>query len=238
MSASSPTSAPAAPAPDPTTTPRRFTAWPLLITACGVIGVAALFGESRPDATGTDFDYPVTADDAAALDHLPFRISGVLGYLLVLLMLVTAAVWRHRVERRFDGSIGATMVSLGVIASAALVALSYGWRGAIGNYFPGGGEDDTYDTEALYTYYIMNDFSAYIAFVPLLVSAFGLTWMAFHERLVSRVLGAAAGVLAAALLLAVVATGVPGLPAMILLGLAVAGVWLAVGNSAITRGTR
>lgn len=237
MSTSSSTSTPAVPAPDRTTV-RRFAAWPLLITACGVLGVVALFGESRPDASGTDFDYPVTADAATALDHLPFRISGVLGYLLVLLMLVTAAVWRHRVERRFDGSIGATLVSIGVIASAALVALTYGWRGAIGNYFPGGGEDDSYDAEALYIYYVMNDFSAYVAFVPLLASAFGLTWMAFHERLVSRVLGAVAGLFAAALLLAVVVTGVPGLPAMILAGLVVAGLWLAVGNSAITQDAR
>jgi hypothetical protein len=217
---------------------RRFTAWPLLITACGVLGVAALFTEGRPDANGSDFDYPFTAEHVLEVDYLIYRVSGVLGYLLALLLLVTAAVWRHRVERRFDGSVGATLVSLGVIATAALVALAYGWRGAIGTYFPGGAEEGTYDTEGLYNYFVMTDFSPYIAFVPLLASAYGLAWMAFRERLVSRVLGAAAALLATALILAVILTGVPGLPAMIVLGLAVAGVWLAVGNSAITRGVR
>jgi hypothetical protein len=58
--------------------------------------------------------------------------------------------------------------------------------------------------------------------------------MAFGDRLVSRVLGALAGLFATALLVAVVVTGVPGLPAMVLLGLIVAGIWLAVGRSPIT----
>lgn len=226
-----------APSPTPVDTDARsgsrFTAWPLLITLCGVLAVVALFLEGRPDASA-DFDFPITAEDAAGVDHLPYRLSGALGYVLALLLMVTAAVWRHRVERRFPGSIGATVVSYGVIATAGLVTLTYGWRGAIGNYFPGGAEEDTYDTEGLYNYFVMTDFSPYIAFVPLLASAYGLAWMAFRERLVSRGLGTAAGLLATALLVATFATGVPGLPSMVILGLVVAGIWLAFSRSTIT----
>jgi hypothetical protein len=214
--------------------PRRFTAWPLLITACGLLGIVAILFESRPD-NGGDFDYPFTADDLADVDPTAFRIAGVLGYLLVLLLIATVAVWKHRVERRFTGSIGATVVSLGVVATAALVALSFGWRGAIGDYFPGGPEDNLYDTEGLYNYWVLVDFSPYIAFMPLLASAYGLTWMAFAERLVSRGLGAAAGIAATLLLLAVVVLGVPGLPFGILLALVPAGIWLALGRSTITQ---
>lgn len=224
-----------APAPPGAEQPApRLTAWPLLITLSGVLGLIALFLEGRPDANGTDFDYPVTAEDILGLDYVPYRISGAVGYLLVIVLLVTAACWRHRVEHRFPGSIGATVVSLGVVATAGITALTYGWRGALGNYMPGAMEENTYDAEGLYNYYIMTDFSPYIAFVPLLASAYALSWMAFRERLVSRGLGAASGLLATALLGAVFVLGVPGLPAMILLGLVVAGIWLAVGRSPIT----
>ncbi|WP_435769975.1 hypothetical protein [Nocardioides sp. SYSU DS0651] len=219
-------------------TPQRaggFTAWPLLISLCGLLGVAALLLEGRPDASG-DFDYPVTAEDVVGIDHLPYRLSGAIGYVVAILLLVTAAVWRHRVERRFPGSVGATVVSYGVVATAAITTLAYGWRGAVGNYFPGAAEEDTYDTEGLYNYYILTDFSPYIAFIPLVASAYGLAWMAFRERLVSRGLGALAAVLATALLGAAFVTGVPGLPSMIIVGLVVAGIWLAFGRSPITSG--
>ncbi len=232
-----PTTVPPAPAAPGATRPAgaRFTAWPLLITACGVLGLAALLLEGRPDGS-SDFDYPVTAEDVLGVDHLPYRLSGALGYLLAILLLVTAAVWRHRVERRFTGSVGATVVGYGVVATAAIVTLTYGWRGAVGDYFPGGPEEDTYDTEGLYNYFILTDFSPYIAFVPLLASAYGLAWMAFRERLVSRGLGGASAAAASLLLLAVFVTGVPGLPALILAGLAVAGLWLAFGRSPVTSG--
>lgn len=221
-----------APAP---TAPRRFTAWPLLITLSGVLGLAALFLEGRPDSS-SDFDYPITAADIPGVDWVSYRISGAIGYLLVLVLIVTVAVWKHRVEHRFPGSIGATVVGYGVLATSGLVALTYGWRGALGNYLPGAMEEETYDAEGLYNYFVMTDFSPYIAFVPLLASAYGLAWMAFREHLVSRGLGACAGLLATGLLVATWGLGVPGLPAMVVVGLVVAGVWLAVGRSTITAG--
>ncbi|WP_243056514.1 hypothetical protein [Nocardioides sp. SR21] len=213
---------------------RRFTAWPLLASATGVLGLVALFSETRVDANGTDYDHPVTAEAAAALSHEAFRLAGILGYLAALGLLVLAAVWHQRVARHFPASTGAHLVTFSAVATSALVTLAFGWRGALGNYLPGGGEHGTYDDQGLYAYYMMNDFSPYIAFVPLLGACFGLAWMAFGDRLVSRVLGAVAGVFAAALLGAVAVAGVPGLPAMVLLGLVVAGIWLAVGRSPIT----
>ena len=214
-------------------TRRRFTAWPLWGTAAGLLGLVALFSETRADPNGSK-DVTVTAEMAAALSHDSFRLAGVVGYLAALCLLVLAAVWHQRVARHFQASTGAHLVTYSVIASAALVTLSFGWRGALGNYLPGGAEHGTYDDQGLYIYYVMNDFSPYIAFVPLLGACYGLAWMAFGDRLVSRVLGAFAGGFATVLLAAVVITGVPGVPAMVLLGLIVAGIWLAVGRSPIT----
>lgn len=224
--------------PPPVTTtslPRtsRFTAWPLLISASGALALASAFLEGRPESDPS-FEYPVNAEDLLLIDPLPYRISGALGFVLALLLLVTAAVWRHRVERRFTGSIGASLVGYGVLATAALVTLAYGWRGAVGDYFPGGPEEDTYDLEGLYNYFILTDFSPYIAFVPLVASAYGLAWMAFRERLVSRGLGAAAGLLATGGLIASFVTGVPGIPGAVVMGLLPAGIWLAFGRSPIT----
>jgi hypothetical protein len=52
---------------------------------------------------------------------------------------------------------------------------------------------------------------------------------------VSRILGGFATFLAIGLLVAVGVTGVPGLPFAASIGMALGGVWLAVGNSTITR---
>lgn len=211
-----------------------FAAWPLLMTLCGLLALVVQFCESRPDGTG-DFDYPVTSEDVMGLDHTLFRISGALGYVLALLLLFCAVVWKHRVERRFPDSRGATLVTYGVLACSALVALAYGWRASLGNYLPSGSEGDLYDAEGVFTYYVMNDFSAYIAFVPLLAAAYGIGWMAFGDGIVSRGLGAGAVLFASALLIVTFVTGVPGIPAMIVVGLIVAGVWLSFGRSAITQ---
>ncbi|WP_205473315.1 hypothetical protein [Nocardioides sp. SYSU D00038] len=221
-----------------TTTPpstRRFTAWPLLASLVGLLGLVALFCEARPDDNGSGFKYPVTAEDAISVDNDLFRIAGVLGYVVALLLLVLAATWHQRVTKRFPDSTGSTLVTFSAVATAALVTLAFGWRGALGNYLPGGPEENTYDTEGLYNYYVMNDFSPYISFIPLLGACYGLAWMALKEGLVSKPLGVVAGVYATLLIGAVAVTGVPGLPAIVLVGLIIAGIWLAVGRSRITQ---
>ncbi|TCI97458.1 hypothetical protein [Aeromicrobium sp. IC_218] len=207
--------------------------WPLLISLVGLLTTAALLLENRPDGSG-DFDYPVTAEDVVELGHVAFRVSGLLGYVAALSMLVLAAVWHQRVGRRFPWSTGASVVTFSLVASASLMTLAYGWRGALGNYLPTGMEGDSYDAEGLYTYFVMNDFSPYIAGVPLLGAGFALAWMSFADGLVSRPLGVAAGLVSALLLLAVAVSGVPGLPAAMSVAMVVAGVWLTLGRSQVT----
>lgn len=217
---------------------RRFTAWPLWIALAGVLGVVStVITDERVDS-GSDYAYPVTADAISALDHLPFRIGGLTGYLTVIALLVAAAVWRQKVERRHPWSLGANLVTFGIVAAAGALALVYGWKGALGNYLHGAGEENTYDDQGLYVLYMINDFGPYFAWVPVLGSAFGLAYMAFREDLVSKILGAGAAIMAVALLLAVAVTGVPGLPALVALGIVICGVWLAVGRSPITQDDR
>lgn len=214
---------------------RRFASWPLWIALAGVLGLISTLGTDQRIDSSSDFAYPVTVDGIAGLDHVSFRIGGLTGYLTVLALLVAAAVWRQKVERRHPWSLGANLVTLGVVASAGALALVYGRKGSLGNYLHGAAEENTYDDQGLYILYLIHDFGPYFAWMPVLASAFGLALMAFRDGLVSKVLGTGAGVLAGVILVAVAVTGVPGLPFMIAVGLVVAGVWLAVGRSAITQ---
>lgn len=216
------------PAPAP-----RFRAWPLWATAAGVLGLFSSLVTDTRAGDASDPDYTVTAADMAVLDHVMNRIGGTTGYVTVALLIVFAAVWHRRVSQRFTWSLGAPVVTFGLVASAAALTLAYGWKGALGIYLNGASEQGSYDDAGLYVYYMMSDFSPYIGWFPVTVAAAGLAWMAFRERLVSRGLGVCAGLLAVLVLGAVVVTGVPGLPFFAALGLVVGGIWLAVGRSPI-----
>lgn len=214
---------------------RRFVAWPLWAAAAGVLGmVSTVVTDTRVDAD-EDFDFPVTAEHMSSLDYDLFRVGGYTGYLTVICLVVFLAVWRHRVEHRFSWSLGASVVTFGIGVSAAALTLAYGWKGALGTYGHGRPEANTYDDAGLYTYYVMNDFSPYLSWLGVVIAAGGLAWMAFREGLVSKVLGALCVVLSVGTMLAVGITGVPGLPVVAALGMAIGGVWLAIGRSAITR---
>lgn len=213
---------------------KRFHWWPLWAVGCGLLGlIATVVTDTRagdgPSAT-------VGVADMAALDHEMFRLGGFVGYLCVAALLVFAAVWQRRVTHTFVWSLGARIVTFGLVASAAALSLAYGWKGALGNYLHGAAEDDYYDDSGLYVYYLMNDFSPYVGWLPVTVALGGIAWMAFAEGLVSRPLGAVAGALTALITAAVAVTGVPGLPFLSMFGLVVVGSWLTVGRSPILQG--
>lgn len=212
----------------------RVHAWPLWATAAGSLGFAATLVLDTRAGEPHNLDYTVGVGDMAALNPTMFRWGGTVGVLCVLSLIVFAALWHRQVVQRFPGSVGAPVVSFGALASAAALSLAYGWKGALGNYAHGGFEEGTYTDEGLFNYYVMNDFSPFIGWTGMLVGLLGLTWMAFGEGLVSRPLGAVAGLIAGGTLLAVGITGVPGLTFTGLIGLMIAGTWLAVGRSPIT----
>jgi len=141
------------------------------------------------------------------------------------------------VEARFDWSAAAPVVSFGLVASAATLSLAYGWMGALSRYLPGGPEESSYDEEGRFVYFMLSDFSPYIGWFGVLVAAGAIAWMAWRERLVSRVLGTLAGAFFVGVLGVTLVTGIPGLPGIAALSLVVAAVWLSVGRSVVTRTT-
>lgn len=213
----------------------RVVLWPLWAVPAGLLGTVTELIAPRPEAALADFSYTVTAKDMGDLSAGAYHVGIITGYLAVACLLILAAQWRRNVESRFDWSSGAPIVSAGLIATAAGLTFAAGWMGALSRYLPGQAEETAYDSAGLFTYYILVDFGPYIAWVGALVSAGALGWMAWRERLVSRILGTGAALFAIGVMGATLFSGVPGLPGIAAPALAVAGVWLAVGRSAAIR---
>ncbi|QNO37866.1 hypothetical protein H4J02_02155 [Protaetiibacter sp. SSC-01] len=214
--------------------------WPLWGVAAGAAGFAAtvLFDhrpESELEAAGRGEDFVVTPEVMTELTRLPNYIGFLVGFAAVALLVVFAAAWRSRVEAQHPRSIAASVVSGGVLVTAAGLALGYGWKGALANYGFDGPEKGLYEHDGLFVYFMLTDFGPYIPWLGVLVAFAGMAWMAWVERLISRVLGAVLTIYVALIVYAYVAMGVPGIagPASGLV-LIVAGLWLSIGRSRIT----
>lgn len=210
--------------------PRRQR-WPLLATAAGLTGVTATLVLDGRTSDVASLDHQLFVD----LDPMRFRMSMVLGYLTVVLLLVLAATWRRRVEPLLPDSTAAHLVPLGLVSSAAGLTYGYGWKGALGNYLPDSFEPTAFDDAGLYVYYVLNDFGSFIGWLGVVVVAGAIAVMGLRERSVPRWLGVVAVLPVLQTTLMVAGMGVPGVPA--LLGpvwLAVTGVGLYFGRSAIT----
>ena len=213
---------------------RERRAWPLTAAAAGLCGiVATLVLDGRGAGSNEVSLTPRLFED---LDPVVYRASMVVGYLAVVLLLVTAAHWRRRVEPRVPRSTAATLVPLALVASAAGLTYGYGWKGALGSYVPGGAEQGMYDDQGLYVYYLLNDFGAYIGWMGVVVAAGAVAWMSLRERTVSRWIGVVSVLPVLQTTLMVVGMGVPGVPALLApLWLLVAGTGLSLGRSTIVR---
>jgi hypothetical protein len=212
----------------------RFTTWPLWGLGGALGFVATVFLNDRPAAESRTNHYAVTPDDMSSLDPTTYHAAVVLGFTSVICLIVFAAQWRRRVEAQYDWSTAAPVVSAGVIASAGALTLAYGWMGALSRYLPDAPEGSSFDDRGTFVYFMLNDFSPYVAWLGVLVSGAGLTWMAFRERLVSRGIGLLTGLLFVAALAFVFGSGVPGIPGIAGAELAVVSLWLALGRSPIT----
>ena len=227
----------AAVAPDPRPARRSFAAWPLWGSAAGALGFAgSVLFDVRPAAEGEAFDrgeeYTMPPADVLGLDVLTGRLGWTAGVLAVAFLLVFAAAWwRH--TQRFGESTAAKLVAFGAVATAAAGTLGSGWKGALAYYL--GPEAGMYDEHGLFVYYMLTDFGAYLPWLGVLVSSLAMVWLAFRERLVSRPLGAVSALFGLGLTALMLISGVPGIPGTLMqIWLVIAGVWLAVGRSAVT----
>ncbi len=224
--------------PVPPRPQRRIVFWPLWASLAGLLGfLGTIVFDVRPpaerEAWTTGEDYTVTAADMGTLDHVASRLGWTAGLLSVVALLIFWAVWqRATIARR--SSVGARLLGAGVLITAAAALFGYGWKGALGNYL--GAEAGTYDDNGVFVYYMLTDFGAYMPWFGVLIGILAVVWMAFAERLVSRVLGGFSLLVALFLSSFMFATGVPGIPGTLApLWLIVFGIWLAVGRSPVVR---
>jgi hypothetical protein len=214
--------------------------WPLWGVAAGLAGfTATVLFDTRPtsemEAAAGGEDFLVTPDVMNELTRMPNYLGFLVGFAAVALLIVFAAAWRARVEQQHPRSIAASVVSGGVLVTAAGLALGYGWKGALANYGYDGPEKGLYGDQGLFVYFMLTDFGPYIPWLGVLISFIGIAWLAWSERLVSRILGTLTIVYVLVVVAGFVGMGVPGLagPASGL-WLAVVGIWLAVGRSRVT----
>ncbi|MDI2126790.1 hypothetical protein [Yinghuangia seranimata] len=215
-------------------TPARRTYWPLVFTAAGLAGLTAtILTDVHVDPDG---GVTVTSAMVKDVNVTTARFGFYAGVVTVTLLLVLAAMWRRHVEPRVPGSTAARVVSLGVAASAAGLTYGYGWKGALAIYAQGGKEDDAFDEQGRYVYYMLTDFGGYIGWLGVVVAAGAIAWMALRERTVSRWIGVVSVLLILALLVFWAFEPVPGLPALVAQPwLLITGLGLTFGKSTITR---
>jgi hypothetical protein len=206
--------------------------WPLFGAAAGLLGYVAtlvLDGRTTSKAVLSDKLF----DD---LSPVVYRMSMIIGYVVVGLLLVFAANWRRRIEPRVPGSTAAHLVPLGLVASAAGLTDGYGWKGALGDYIPGGMDHGQFDSNGLYVYYLLADFGAFIGWLGVIIAACAVIWMSLRERTVAKWIGVFSIFPVLGTIVMVVGMGVPGIPGMFApLWLLVTGLGLTFGRSTITR---
>lgn len=213
----------------------RRSRWPLFGAAAGLLGYVATMPLDGRDGVATE-NVELTHDLFVDLNPAVYRASMIVGYIAVVLLLVTAANWRRRVEHRLPGSTAAHLVPLGLVASAAGLTYGFAWKGALGNYIPGGMEDDYFDDQGLAVYFMLNDFGSFIGWLGVVVAAGAIAYMGLRERTVSTWIGVISVLPVLQTTVMVAGLGVPGVQGLL------AGVWLfvaclglAFGKSTITR---
>jgi hypothetical protein len=223
-----------------TATAARDRLWPLWGAAAGLTGfTATVLMDTRAESelAAADEGRAITLDASYMneIAHTTNYLGFLIGFVAVACLIAFAAAWRSRVELQHTRSIAAAVVSGGALVTAAGLALAYGWKGALANYGYTGNEFGMFDDPGLYIYFVLTDFGPYIPWLGVLVSFAGIAWLAWAERLVSRILGTILALYVVAIGAAYALTGVPGLagPASGLV-LALTGIWLTVGRSRVT----
>jgi hypothetical protein len=188
--------------------------WPWFGVAAGLTGLLATFVfdiHAGSDIAGGEATTMAVIDD---VNQRTAHFSIIFGYVTVALLLILAACWRGAVERRIPDSVAARVVSQSLTAAAGALSLGYGWKGAMSIYHPDGNEPDTYDQMGLFMYYILNDFGSYIGWLSVSVAAGAFVWMGLRERSIPLWLGVFSILPIVPAWGWMIATGLPGLPAI------------------------
>lgn len=186
--------------------------WPLWGAAAGVLGaIGHLFSMQNP----SDEEYRSGAAVIDALERGPYHVGIVSGLAGVFCLLVFAAGWRRWTAAFAPNSLAAGALHLALTASAGAMMLAYGFKGALAVYLPDGMDEGTYANESLLTFFMFDDFSAFISWWGVAMATGAIAWLALRERRLPLWIGIVATLFALVPVGFVGATGLPGFPGVI-----------------------
>ncbi|CUU59047.1 hypothetical protein Ga0074812_12472 [Parafrankia irregularis] len=199
--------------------------WTWLGVGAGVLGIVATMFTS-PNV-GTE---QVGPDALAKLSRGQLQLGGALGYATVVLLLVLAASWRAKAVTAARGAVAARVAADGLTASAAALSLGYGWKLALALYLPGGLNENGFNTDGQFVYFMLNDFGPFIGYLGVVVAAGAVAWLGLRDRLVSRWLGLVSLIPPVAVLFMSGALSIAGFPGI------VGPIWLIVAFAGLSLG--
>jgi len=186
--------------------------WPLWGTAAGILGaVGHLFSLQRP----SEAEVASGAGVIAALERGPYHVGIVTGLTGVFCLLVFAAGWRRWAAVAAPASLAGGTITLALTASAGAMMLAYGFKGALAIYLTDGMDEGTYPAESLLTFFMIDDFGAFISWWGVAMAAAAIAWMALRERSLPLWIGIVSVLVVLVPVAAVGITGLPGVPGLI-----------------------
>lgn len=186
--------------------------WPLWGVGAGVLGaIGHLFTIQSPSEEEI-FSGPALIE---TLDRANYHIGIVTGLAGVFCLLILAAAWRRWATAVAPENLAAGAVPLAMTASAGAMMLAYGFKGALAVYLPGGTDEGAYPNENLLTFFMIDDFGAFISWWGVAMAAGAMAWLALKDRLLPVWIGVLAAIFAIVPVGFVAAMGLPGFPGVI-----------------------
>jgi len=186
--------------------------WPLWGTAAGILGAG---GHLVTLQAPTQAQLDTGAGVIATLDRGNYHLGIVTGLAGVFCLLVFAAGWRRWAAATAPGSLAGGMVPLALTASAGALILGYGFKGALAVYLQGGSDAGSYPAEYLMTFFMFDDFGAFIGWWGVAMAAAAIAWTALRERRLPVWIGLVSALVVLLPAGIVAATGLPGFPGVV-----------------------
>jgi len=155
--------------------------WALWGVAAAVFGVAGNFlaAHARFENAGPA--------EAVAVDRWTQHVGTLLGMASFACLLVVAAAWSRWAGQA--AGLAAQTIAPALTATATLVLLGTGLRGALSEYLPGGINDDNFSDDGPYVLFMLHDTAPWFAWWGVLVVAAASIPLAFRRGLFPRWLG-------------------------------------------------
>ena len=186
--------------------------WPLWGAAAGILGaIGHLFSMQAPSKE----EVLSGAGVIDALERGPYHVGIVSGLAGVFCLLVFAAGMRRWATIVAPHSLAAGALHLALTASAGAMMLAYGFKGALAVYLPNGMDEGTFPKESLLTFFMFDDFSAFISWWGVAMATGAIAWLALRERHLPLWIGIVAALFALVPVGFVTITGLPGFPGVI-----------------------